>query len=1026
MKLYRCLQGFLCTMRSNTLVLVRVLTLAICIQAASVAEPELPSSFRDAGMTQLSDNIGPVVVKNDVMRMPNMPNGKRGYLRTTRSDWAQENFQAEVTVIVQGGDGPGCAFFGLGRGDADSAFFYEPLKEPVLYARLGPSNYANGAIWVWGSERKAQGAASIGDGRHRVRLTWDAGKRRALFEVDKNWDGKMFVVDAWDTIRAKDVQFDAKTARLFVGGSHLPGFADFSVQILTDAQIAAVDFHDRVAGEDFANDPTARTWMPSATATNMSFADDPANRSWAAQNRVAAAEIADLLNSLRARMRLLACWYEGSKLAATRVFKNGALQTQKSAWQATLQSRTVPGEKGALDLDFSFRLTSGFVQSAGVAVAFDFAEWSTENYVLIPASVYNGNRNRIVKRGYATGLDRADLYKKDLPLTTTELPQLAPTLGQTSKIEVSACNTTTPALCFFNPKTKRAFMVLAEQGIKIGDTVMDNGLSMEESVDRSRASFIISAPGVRERKPEFIGFGSSPDRGRDWKRGEEVKLRLRVYSFAAPDISALLDKFMTARKDVTGANQPRNLVPFSEVARLMTNRIDSRFHQGKEFQFYCPENAAWISFGWIGGLMNTFPMLALGDEMHLERVTKTFDFAMPRAQGKAGYFYGALNYDGKVFGREGYDEFPEIALTRKNGDVLYWMLKQLLLLKAQGRAAAIKPQWEQSVRRLSDAFVATWERDGQWGNLVNVDSGAVAVYNTSGGVSAIGGLTLAAHYFHQPEYLKIAQEAAGFYYERDFVKQGMTTGACADILQNADSETAAGFMTALMTLYEITGDARWLEKSRNLANLLATWTVSYDYELPRNTELGALGAKLAGTVWASTQNKHGAPGICTSAGEALLKIYRATGDRRYADLLRDIAHAHAEGIKPDGQITERLTYCDADSRGSRGGGSTGWNELNGILMSLELPGLYVRTDTGQHIVFDHVEVKTSRRDNSGVTLTLFNPTKFAARVAVLAESAQQAKVPLGTTSFLKWPHVEVPAGASVTIRIGNDGVVNQT
>ena len=122
-------------------------------------------------------------------------------------------------------------------------------------------------------------------------------------------------------------------------------------------------------------------------------------------------------------------------------------------------------------------------------------------------------------------------------------------------------------------------------------------------------------------------------------------------------------------------------------------------------------------------------------------------------------------------------------------------------------------------------------------------------------------------------------------------------------------------MTSLMALHEITGEKRWLEMSRNLANLVATWTVSYDYELPKETELGALGAKLAGVYWASTQNKHGAPGICTSSGDALFKIYRATGDRRYAELLRDIAHAWQEGVKPGGGIGERLTYCDADSRG---------------------------------------------------------------------------------------------------------------
>ena len=50
-------------------------------------------------------------------------------------------------------------------------------------------------------------------------------------------------------------------------------------------------------------------------------------------------------------------------------------------------------------------------------------------------------------------------------------------------------------------------------------------------------------------------------------------------------------------------------------------------------------------------------------------------------------------------------------------------------------------------------------------------------------------------------------------------------------------------------------------RDQNLAllrgpNLAATWTVSYDYELPPNTELAQLGAKLAGVYWASTQNKN--------------------------------------------------------------------------------------------------------------------------------------------------------------------------
>lgn len=714
------------------------------------------------------------------------------------------------------------------------------------------------------------------------------------------------------------------------------------------------------------------------------------------------------LAPLKGSMRLLQCSYSNSTLVAIRPFANGELATASGKWHCAIRTQSVTDDAGAMDLTVNFKLAEGSAQASGVAVAFVFADWSTNNYVLIPASVYNGNRNRVVQRDYATGLDRKDLYRKDLPLTTVELPQLAPEPGKPSKIEVSVCNATTPAMCFFNRETKRGFVLLTQQETRLGD----NGLTIEESNDRTRAAFVVTAPCVRERKPEFIGFSASPDRGATWNPGDEVTLHLRIYALTSPDIAGLLEKFFSVRKAVTGPNEPRNLIPFSEVTSLMTRRIEGRFHDGKEFKFYCPENAQWISFGWVGGLMNTFPMLALGDEARLGRVTSTFDFALPRAQGKSGYFYGALNHDGKVFGREGYDEYPEIVLTRKNGDVLFWMVKQFMVLKAQGRGAAIKPEWERATRRLAQAFVDTWNKCGQWGNFLNNLTGEVAVYNSTSGASAIGGLALAADYFSEPTFRDVAVKAADFYYQRDVVPLGMTTGGCADILQNADSETA-GFVTSLVTLYETTGEAKWLDMSRVLAHLTATWVVSYDYRLPPDTELAKLGAKLTGVVWASTQNKHGAPGYCTSSCDALFKISRATGDRRYADLLRDIVHAHAEGIKPDGQITERLTYCDADSRGSRGDGSTGWCELNGILMAMELPGIYARVDTGEVYVFDHVQARVLRCDASSLTLEIRNPTRFNASVAILAENDRQAKKPLGTTAFLKWPRTEVNAGATV-------------
>ncbi|MBN8460051.1 MAG: hypothetical protein J0M04_19665 [Verrucomicrobia bacterium] len=936
------------------------------------------------------------------------PGASRSYALTPSADHARESFAAEITVTVNSGNGGGgCAFFGLGAGKPSAANFQEPTTSPALVFRFAPSDFAGGRMVASVNGTAVGDPIPLGDGSHRARLVWDAAAKRAWLEIHPRWTpGAEFKPE--QTLFLPTVQADfGSSGNLFAGGANGARFADFRIRGITAAEIAKLPTPDA-----FPDDPSARSWLPSKKSSDIWKIPGLSNR----------------LDPLSASLRPLVCWYAGSSLQASRSLPDGKLTLPGSQWSATMDRRQAPGQPDAIDLTLSFDLTLGAAPASGAAVAFDFTSWNPDSYVLVPGSIYHGNRLRTVNRGYNAGLDQADYYRKDLPLTQGDQPRLEIEPGKPSKFEVNTSNTTTPAICVFDPRAKQGLIILAEQAGRAanGDflrkpngEVLDNAFAVEESADRSRAALVISAPGVRERKPEFVGFSGSPDRGIAMKAGDRITVRLRIYQFPAADIPALLEKFMAVRKSLTGPNRPRKLVPASQVEKYMSNVIDSRFLTGKNGSFYCPENGDWIAFGWIGGWIDTFPMLALGDDIHLKRVSDTFDFGF-KAQEPSGYFRYAIRQDGNVTFRE---PKPDMNQSRTMGDTLYWMIKQFDLLKAQGRGGAIKPEWETGMRKLADAFVATWRRDGQWGKMIDVKTGRVSEYNTTGGAPVIQGLAYAAAYFDNPDYLRVAQQAAELYYQRDFVKQGFTTGGCADILQNADSETAAALMASLMALYETTRDKAWLEKSRQVAHLVATWTVSHDYELPKFTELGGLGAKLAGVVWASTQNKHGAPGICTNSGDPLFKLYRATGDTRYAELMRDIIAAHGESIRPDGRTNERLTYCDADSRGSRGGHVTGWNETNGILMAQEIPGIYLRTDAENIYIFDAVEATVVSRAGGTVHLLLRNPTRFDAKVSILAETAAQAAKPLGHTALIHWPRVSVKAGGETRVSIQSDGSV---
>ncbi|MFD2904774.1 hypothetical protein [Sphingobacterium anhuiense] len=711
------------------------------------------------------------------------------------------------------------------------------------------------------------------------------------------------------------------------------------------------------------------------------------------------------------KLRLLDCYYDKAKLV-----KNQVIGSDSENWEVKQTVEILKdGEQSIYRFTFKAKRA---MDNVGVAVAFDEYDWTSDNFVMIPAVVYNGNRQRIVNREYATGLDKSDYFRKDLALTSNPIPQLSPEFGAKSCIEVNVSNTATPLIAYLDRSKERGTFLFTDQGIDVKEEVKDHALIVEESADRRVASFVVSAPGVREKKPEFIGFSESPDRGVSVAMGDEITIRVTKINFQSKDVGALYNRFMRERKAHVTAEKPRNLIPMSEVLLKMAKNIDERYYVGDGAAFYCPENANWMSYGWVGGLMNTYPMLAQGDKEHLEKVKNTFDFALLQGKGKSGYYYDVLGADGKVINRDAAKWIPGIGLTRKNADILYWMIKQFMLLEKQGRSNAISDEWKTNIRQLADAFVKTWKEEGTWGNYFAIESGKIAAYNTTGGAMAVGGLALASLYFNVPEYLEVAHLAAKDYYD-GFALVGFTSGACGDILQNADSETAIALTTSLMTLYEITGDEHYLEKTKQLADYTASWTVSFPYRLPKNTALAKLGANLTGAIWASTQNKHGAPGFCTQSGDVLFKLYRKTQDTLYADFIRDVIHAHAEGIQPNGKITERLTYCDADSRGSRGdGGQTGWNETNGAMMALEIPGIHVRKDLGIAYAFDHVEIKSTKKTKSGMILTVSNPTAFDAIITIFAEDAATAGKPLGENAFLDWKQkVTIKAGKSATVKI---------
>ncbi|WP_423735865.1 hypothetical protein [Chitinophaga caseinilytica] len=723
--------------------------------------------------------------------------------------------------------------------------------------------------------------------------------------------------------------------------------------------------------------------------------------------------------------------YEGTNVQQSLPFKNGnVLVDGINVWQ--LDWKMKPAADGAIDVALGCRLLKGKATATALVVDFVFGDWREDNYVLVPGIVYNGNRYRAIGNGYNPQYPKDMYFNPGAPLTISNNPRLALPGESNSFLELQSTNTAAPGMSFYAPGTGQSWFVLMEQQTRFGN----NGISIFENEQRDTCTFRITAPAMRTRAAGFGDFHVSGDKAPDWSAGDEVVLRFKIYGKKSEGIPGHLRHFMEIRKSVTGPNEPRNLVPMSKLAQLGTDICRGNFTETKAGKYYLPENSRHFQLGWVSGMINTFPMLALNDPLERSRVAEELDFIVSKMQGRSGYFYGFISEDGKLGTEKAHPDFPELqAMVRKNGDVLFWLMKHLLLLKAQGHGSIINPQWETAAQRLAAAFVTTWKAHGEFGQYIVPETGAVAVFNSSAGAIVPAGLALAADYFNRPDWLAVAGDAAAFYYRRDVEQRGFTSGACGDISQDADSETAFGFMESLMAMYRYTGKAVWLERAKAQAALCASWTLAYDPVFPPGSAIAKLGGRMAGGVWASSQNKHAAPGVCTSSADHLFKLFRATGDRHYADLLRDIQHAHTEAVNMPGHITtnyligssmERIQPSDAEGAGAIGNfihTRNSWTETNGILMAMEIPGIYVRPGEGLLYVFDHVKVEKLAEDKSSVTLRLTNTTPYDAAVSVFAENARQARTAMGYTTFTNWPKVQVPAGGNVKVKINSNGEV---
>ena len=714
-------------------------------------------------------------------------------------------------------------------------------------------------------------------------------------------------------------------------------------------------------------------------------------------------------------------------LAFTHTLDTGA------RFEVNLELNPVVNRPDALDGVLNIAVRDGLSSDVSVALEWVIGDWSRDHWLLLPAAAYQGNRFHCEPLPYPPVLaEDSPLLCETPPLHITDVPRLNDHEG-TSRIQLLTGDLTTPAIAFYAPATKAGCILLFTQGCCYGN----HGVTVEESADRREATLRLEAPGVRRGTVYVCGSTTkkpSPDHGARWQQGDRIAIPFRLFVFEATDCQSLFNRFFEVRKDLAGFARRRHVLPFSAAWNLQEEKYnrdswdDQRgrymvgvhrdVDRGRKSQDWQP--------GWVGGAMATQALIFAGDPLSRRRAIGNLDWMLTKTQAPSGFMRGTVWKD-MVFD-DGYELAAPHAKgwsnVRRNADVLYFMMKQIDLLERQDPGWTLPGPWHTAILRLADRFVSLFTDYGQLGQIIHNETGRLILGGSSAGAMAPAGLAMAGARFNRPDYSSAAQAIARHYIERD-VRQGLTTGGPAEILQSPDSESAFALLESFVVLYEHTGNTEWLTAAQAMATQCATWVASYDYQFPPSSPLGKLDSRATGTVYANVQNKHSAPGICTLSGDSLLKLFRATGNRLFLDLIQDIAHSLPQylsradrpvGDMPSGWMCERVNFSDWEGYQNIGGSIFGpcWCEVSLMLTWIEIPGLYVQTDTGLVRAFDHIDAFVENHENGGMRVRLHNPTLFNARIRVLAETSKTAATrPLGCNALLHAPVLDIPAGGTV-------------
>ncbi len=182
-----------------------------------------------------------------------------------------------------------------------------------------------------------------------------------------------------------------------------------------------------------------------------------------------------------------------------------------------------------------------------------------------------------------------------------------------------------------------------------------------------------------------------------------------------------------------------------------------------------------------------------------------------------------------------------------------WLLWKLIVCCELLRSAGIDAsKYEESCRRIAGYYFEYFPHGGfpqisdPLGRVINPDGCA--------GAMLVLGFLFAYSYFGERRYLDRGREAFDFYYNT-YLKNSIAAGGALDTYC-IDKESAGPILRAALKLYDTTGEPEYLDKAKQVAYYLMTWTFYHDVPFPPESDCTRMGVRTTGGTSVSTAHQH--------------------------------------------------------------------------------------------------------------------------------------------------------------------------